>query len=481
MCTPEVTEVVSGMLFQCNCSGTGFIGPTCNRGVLTTPSIPTLIEDQSSSFNISARPPSEIVVELSTNSKGVQVQPREVVLDQQHTVGTFEVSGNAAGHYTLNYNVMGSIADSFEMPENTPVLVSRLRPASQINRYFTTVGTEPGSLAAGCCRPGEGLVYSECPMSTDPVSFRSTCSWSSDKEGIVHETSGVVFTEYRNLVLPLAISGVSIEYDGSAISTSRSTQSYCRDCFRVKGSIFDKTPLDSQSCTFFSFDSSDVEDILNSNSLANTFMEGVTSFIPSWFKATIPTNFTTSSGSFVETDFVMTLAKQEDVSSLLGCEDVVADDPGLYIVLRYGRGFDVTVDGGRSSVGYGGSGNAPVCVAINLCREMTSPLYMGLPPHVQPLAGQLMEPCNREGWQCQVTSVALYGETRSLEAVSDTYWNGTEYYSPQLPHYDLRMNAVATASFESSGSGHISVGIDCQGSLFNFFPDMDVSICASHR
>lgn len=402
------------------------------------------------------------------------VRPRQIRLSPDHTSGTFQVTGRTAGHYTVRYQVFGSTADDFETPKSSPVLVSMNRSADRVNQYFRYLDTDPGLILESCCMP-QNLVYSECPMSTDSVTFRSSCRWIS--RGSIHETSGVVFAQYRNLILPLSISGINILYDGSGeISSglSLSPVSFCSACPANQGKLLTSRPLDPPDCYFYQFDSGDVEDMLESNSLANTFLNRTGRLTPSWFSASVLTN-ETSSISFNDMDIAASLVKQEDVAGIAECKSIETDDPGLYVVYIYGRGFEVSVDGG--SVRYRQSNNKAVCIAFNLCQEAESPLYMGLPSEVQSIVRKLavFSPFNRDGWQYSIDSVTLYSQLKEV-SIPDMYWNGTAIYSPDVVSADLRMKTTATIKFLST---LVSVQVNFDGNILAYFPSGQVCVIYS--
>lgn len=472
VCLLIEAKAVVDATFECNCTGTGYEGPTCNIGVVTTPTIPTLVENEMSSFDVSANPTSDIVVGLSGDSE-LKIKPQSITLNPQQTSASFEVTGQKAGQYTLRYDLSGTVAADFEMPDSSPILVSANRSEDLVNRYFRYQRVDPGFLIESCCEASD-LVYSECPMSTSSVKFRSSCSWAS--KGSQHETSGIVFAQYNSLILPLSISGINIGYVDNSISSCLSQVSSCTECSSNREALLTaSSTLKTPDCYFYHFNAGDVEDMLTSNSLANTFVDRLTQLLPPWFVATIPTNETDLS-SFKDTDFAASLVEQEDVAGVSGCESVQADDPGLYIVLRYGRAFMVSVDQG--SVRYVPSAvtsGSPVCVAINLCKDVESPVYLGLPADVQPIVRQLpaLALYNHENWQYSIESAALYSQGQEV-TVTDMYWNGTELYSPVFPDADVRVTTTTTATFQSMQNGHISITADFNGDILTYFPEEEV-------
>ena len=169
--------------------------------------------------------------------------------------------------------------------------------------------------------------------------------------------------------------------------------------------------------------------------------------------------------------------KHEDVDGISGCESIMASDPGLYMVLRYSRGFEVSMDGG--SVRHrpiASTDSNPVCVAVNLCRDVDSPVYLGLPSHVQSIMRLLpaLVPYNQENWQYSILSVTLYSQATEVR-VPDMYWNGTELYLPEVASSDLRTETTATLNLES---GLISIELKYEGSASTYFLNEQVMQCA---
>ena len=470
---PVESSIRTSELFQCNCSGTQYGGPTCSIGLVTTPIIPTLFEKETRMFNISARPSSDIVV--SMRGSGLRVQPTQITLTNETTYGTFQVSGDKAGYYTVQYQLFGPISDVFEMPESSPVLISMDRNVDRVNRYFQYQGTELGLVVESCCRE-ENLVYSDCPASTklNPVSFRSSCGWLLGRARF--ETQGIVFAENRNLLLPLSISGISIRYDGvGEISSGLSVipVSFCSSCQANKGKNLTSKPLDPPDCYFYPFDSGDVEDMLKSNSLAATFMDRVAQLLPTWLSVSVPNNETDST-TFYNTDIATSLVKHEDLDNIAGCESITTKDQGLYIVLRYGRSFEISVDG--ESMRYrprAPTESNPVCVAVNLCQDVDSPIYLGLPSDVQSAVRQLpaLAPLDQNNWQYSIESVTLFRQTKEV-VIPHMYWNTTGMYTPDMLSCDVRIETMATLSIMSD---LLTIEAKYEGTVFTYFPNEQVT------
>ena len=162
-----------------------------------------------------------------------------------------------------------------------------------------------------------------------------------------------------------------------------------------------------------------------------------------------------------------------DLTGIPECAEIVADEPGLYSVLRYGRSLVSFISGlplfYRPSLL-----DAPLCFAVNLCKGTSTPVFVQLPPLVQRNIKLLpfLQPYISRGWKFTIPSAAIYNTPKST-LVNDTYWNGSALYEPSLPPFDLMIRTDVTVDFSS---GNLGVGFDFSGSVYYLFNRMMVSI-----
>ena len=350
--------------------------------------IPNLMinQKQVQIFNISARPISTLVIMLNSPS-GIEIKPNRIVLGEMQTSASFQIRAIAAGQYFLSYELSGSAAVDFETPESTSVLVPASRSAGHVNRYFRLLRERIGIVRESCCQP-EHFTYSECPTSSTPITFRSTCSWMSDNTR--HETRGVVFAEHEGVSLPISINGISINYANPGSISSQIFDepiSSCSPCSQSQSEVFGTT-LSSLTCYYYKFNSGDVEDMLRSNSLVDTFLDRLSDQFPPWFGVSV---LSSTSSSIQEFDFLASVVKQDAVSMIRGCENVAARDEGLYIAVRYQQSFELSVgaDTLRHVHSSAEQDSNPVCMAVNLCEGIESPISVGLPESIQTMIRQL--------------------------------------------------------------------------------------------
>ena len=460
--------------FTCDCEGTGYRGPTCNRGIVTIQSIPTIVENAPSTMlEIAASPDEALTVRIeSNNGKRLQVTPSQVTITYPETKAQFNIEGKQSGRYTLNYVLSGHSADSFPPLGDSVVLVTTQRSGSSF-RYFQAVDTNVGILKESCCAP-KTSVFSGCPMSTDEVELLSTCSWQ--QSGQSYTTSGIVFSQFSDLSLPLSIAGIKVTLSQNSLATElpqSSSSSTCTPCDANQNNIADPTrplPPQYEKCYYYNFTIVDFEDLLTSRSLGNTYLNRAGGILPSWIGIT---PIRDQNPSFNIDDYSGSLVEPADLSGIPGCAEIVADEPGLYSVLRYSRSL-VSILSGLPLFYIPTPSDAPLCFAVNLCKGTSSPVFVQLASSLQTNIKSLLflQQYVARGWEFTIPSVAIYNTLKSV-FVTTTYWNGSALYQPSLPPFDLMMKAELTVDLSS---GTLGVGFDFSGSVHYLFNRAMVSI-----
>ena len=466
--------VDSNERFTCDCEGTGYRGPTCNRGIVSISSIPTIIKNAPSTMlEIAASPDEALTVRIqSNNGKRLQVTPSQVTITYPETKAQFNITGRQSGRYTLNYGISGRSADSFAPLENSIVLVTTQRSGSSF-RYFQAVDTNVGILKESCCAP-DISVLSGCPMSIDKVELLSTCSWQ--QSGQSYTTSGVVFSQFSELSLPLSIAGIKVTLSQNSMLTElpqSSSSSNCIPCDANQNNIADPTrplPPQYEKCYYYNFTIVDFEDLLTSRSLGNTYLNRVGAILPKWIRITSTRD---QNPNFNIDDYSSSLVIPADLAGIPGCGEIAADEPGLYSVFRYGRSL-VSIISGLPLFYFPGPSDEPLCFAVNLCKGTSSPVFVQLAPSLQTNIKSLLflRQFVARGWEFTIPSAAIYNTPKSV-FVANSYWNGSALYQPSLPPFDLMMKTEVTVDFSS---GTLDIGFDFSGSVHYLFNRAMVSI-----
>ena len=462
-CTRRDSAGLLDLTFECNCEGTGYEGATCERGVISVPTIPTLSQNVVHTFNVSARPEMEMGVNIE--GSGLLVSPTSITLSRSDPTAQIGVRGLRLGQYNLQYTLTGPVADSFNPPDDSRIFVGpRQRRQDEINAYFQSVKSNIGFLNESCCM--STFTYPECPMTTDAVTFSSTCSWTTVDNTYV--TNGIVFARFKALSVPLSISGIEIDYSMGTIGTSVPDASSCRACEANINKIVTptqpKVPEGFENCYHYPIQAGDIADLLTSYALAATYISHVSPLLPSWVGVQLLEPASDIAPSYNDGDFSTHLVEQEDISGIKGCKNVQAGYPGLYSVLTYSGSHQIQLRI-NEEMQIHDTREQTVCLAVNLCQEMESPLYVQLPQKAQNTIKTLtvLKPYQDARWSYTLDTVTFYLTRKSIE-VSGTYWNGTNMYIPNFPRLDMEIGTLVSPSF-SSKDGYIRIKADSIGEL----------------
>lgn len=394
------------------------------------------------------------------------VSPSSVTLSRNTPSAQISVTGPQLGQYSLRYTLTGPIADSFDAPEDSRVFVGPAqRGPNEINAYFHSVKNTVGFLNESCCM--STFTYPECPMTTDAVTFLSTCLWTAESN--TYATNGIVFARFKSLSIPVSISGIEINYNMGTIDTSVPEASSCIACEENANKHVEPSqsivPEGFENCYFYSVQPGDIADFLTSYALANTFVSHISPLIPSWIGVQLLRPASTNNPSFNDGDFSTALVEQADVSGIDGCENLRPDSLGLYSVLTYSGSQQIEVRVNDETQMHQLLGQT-VCMAVNLCQEMESPIHAQLPLTVQSTISKLtlFKPYEEAGWSFSIDTVSFHPIRKSV-LVSNMYWNGTNMYTPYFPGADMEVGIFVYPSFSSFKEGYVRMKADPFGGL----------------
>ena len=160
-------------------------------------------------------------------------------------------------------------------------------------------------------------------MSTDEVELLSTCSWQQSGQSYI--TSGVVFSQFSDLSLPLSVAGIKVALGQNSLATElpqSPSSSTCTPCDANQNNVADPTrpfPPEYETCYYYNFTIVDFEDLLTTRSLGNTYFNRVGDILPSWIRIT-PTR--DQNPSFNIDDYSGSLAVPADLTGIPGCAEI---------------------------------------------------------------------------------------------------------------------------------------------------------------
>ena len=454
-----VCTEVSDTDFQCNCAGTLHEGRICQLGLveITGPSVVTVF--QVFSITIRANPTEEISLVSVVPPVFLSNQVNPLVLSSEDTTRQVQFTPYVPGPYSLTFSF--SEPSSYMNPNPFPVFV-RNNGASN-SPYYQLFSDDDTAVKRSCCQ----LKPSVIQCGSQPVELLSSCSWTGTR------TSGIVFSSYNGLEIPISFSGLHITTTQPPTFTTFNTGSCAvsnSDCM-FDGS-FDRTEDSDNVCYEHKPQLGDLEAFLSQESLATTFLSRIRNLLPNWLE--LATVNEEAINNFIDFKFIVSVIASDKLSSEVGCESITSDKPGYFAVLHYDGPLLVTLEEAVNVVN-AVTFNSPMlgssyCITVNLCSGSNSPVYIGIPLSVQSSwrsIGFISEYINR-GWDIQFLSAAIVkGMLDTPIENLYTFWNSiVSNYHPPLIQPDLLLQVESRGSFENS---NVIVQVEFNGQLYHTF------------
>ena len=464
--------------FECDCTGTGYEGDMCQYGIIDLPQYPTLIaEDPPQQLSLSARPGAFITIEfVADDPLNLIFDPPLVTIHYPNTSANFSVSSTFPSLYTVNYVITGMSSGEFPTPQPSTVLVTPLS-STPPNSYFTARGVAIGQLQPGCCQLQDTAPSYQCPNGGQTLAFDGTCNWK--QRGSLHVVPGLIFTSLNELTVPASISGAELEFSNNLVSLNTADLNEpcdeCRTITRGNDSISNV----GDDCTIrFGPTIADINDFLNTESLAYSYFHYTNSLYPLWLQL-LPING--NSRTHDTNSYQVTLVDNSELYDINGCEDLPVVEPGLYSVLQYSGTLNISIPSIGSNTIYTPTDDAtPLCFAVNLCAGYRTPFYIGLPTEAQPFFTSLpfIQYLMDNGWyiESKALAVAVANGYINIDIVDRLigfqYWDGTEDLTVSAYFSDTSLAVQGTVDKNFTKEDLLCV-LDFEGLSFVQYHDLN--------
>ena len=323
---------------------------------------------------------------------------------------------------------------------------------------FSLLNLTRGLLKPSCCR-ADNLVTLSCPgNSTEIVSLRSPCAWST--VGQVIETAGIVFAEGSNLSLPTSISGLRYRNDNRYINEPLQRDKRCDLCSTCNGT--------GSECYCYTHTPANTQEFLIARALAFTYITEMSQLLPPWLNMFVDLSLTLDSSPISDYDmFAKVTRPMEQVSSIDGCGKLTGLENGVYSVMRHDKTLSVVIDGERydyrENADTGSTGDT-MCFAVDLCHESDSPVHMQISQPINDiLVSEYLHQFSGHIRNIQFKTVSLFKHPNLVHSQTP-FWNGTHMINVSPVEADVSLSADVGLEF-TDGDLMIRLDFDGNGDL----------------
>ena len=422
--------------FSCACNGTGYVGPTCGKPVVYLEYIPPITDGTNIPVTISTmakRKEDSTITVIAMGSQGfnefakIHLHPNEI-RDETEVPGKLGIVTVSLLNKKFKYEPMERI-----------VFVSEGNPNTS---YFQQLNLPSGQLKPSCCTPDVGKLEITCPASTQGVSLKSTCQWTTTDAGVTR-SPGVVFAEGSSVALPTSISGFRYRNNGKQDYIIRKEE--CETCNACENDS------DDQCYCYNNFTLADTQDLLHARALAFTYIGEIQKLLPFWLQMSVNVEFASNISSLTDYDSFAPITRPTDsVSSIAGCRTLTDLSGSIYSVLRHDKTLSITVDGTQYDYRENGDNvnpGEPMCFAVDLCDGLSSPVHMQISQHVNNiLVSQYLRDFTSRQWNIRLNTASVF--INEVEHASNVeFWNGVELIAPSPIKMDVSVNLDAKVEF----------------------------------
>ena len=334
-----------------------------------------------------------------------------------------------------------------------PIFFIVSSPQSSV--YFRTF-QDRDYIQQSCCSWHESFILFQsvllCSSSRNrsQVQLISSCSWHSDSNNGLYISSGIIFSSYNDLQLPVSLAGIVLTTTPVKL-TLPTDRSSCGNCNEKLSSLNNIDVNGSDVCYEHSATTKDLQEFLERQSLTITFLKKIQQLLPKWILLTASRN-NTNVNKIRNEDFMVNIVELSSLYSLIGCESLIVDrSEGYFSVLQHNGPLNLTLESLESTLLRSPQTGSFYCIAVHLCSGIESSVYIGIPSSVQQDLTSIsyISKYIKKGWTLEISSIVLKKNVDNVTIFSK-YWNGMSFdfhLSRQLSQFDMILNVKYIGSF----------------------------------
>ena len=430
--------VTDGEIFSCACNGTGYGGPTCTRAIIYFSPIPPIETGVSFPVQLST-------VATLTENERVTVAVKRGGATIRNTLILLE-AGSKERYESIIVGEEGILTITISVPNKNFIYMYEPRtrtvfaPGSTRNNsimYFSHFNLTRGQLKPSCCTAANKLTIS-CPGQTSQkISFRSSCKWTTRDAGLLTRSVGTVFADCKDFSLPTSLSGLRYRTEGEYVNDILpGANLQCETCDECDND-------DSHECYCYTHTPDNTQEFLNARALAFTYITEIHQLLPSWLEMSVNLSLTLDSSSLTQHDmFAPVTRPMEQVSLIEGCSKLTGLENGVFSVMRYDKTLSAVIDDEQyeySENSDGGRDGDTMCFAVDLCKGLESPVHIQISQPINDiLVSEYLHRFAGHQWNIRFNTVTLQKQPSLHKSNNITFWNGM---IPVEVNVDVSVNA----------------------------------------
>ena len=347
---------------------------------------------------------------------------------------------------------------SFQPVFNKNVIVQPPGPilfivSSQQSSVYFHIFQDIDYIQQSCCTLHRSFIFFQsifvCQNSkgTSQVQLISSCSWYQDNNYGLFISSGIVFSSYNNLQLPVSLAGIVLTPTPVKL-TLPTDRSSCGNCNGQLNSLNNIDVNRDDVCYEHSATIEDLQEFVKRQSLTVTFLEKIQQLLPKW----ILLRSSPDNTAIRNEDFMVNIVELSSLYSLTGCESLIVDrSEGYFSVIQHNGPLNLTLESLENTVLRSPQRGSFYCIAVHLCSGVDSSVYIGIPSSAQQDITSIsyISKYINKGWTLEISSIVLRKNVDNVTMFSN-YWNGISFafhLSQQLSQFDTILKLKTMGSF----------------------------------